>query len=105
MPAQARSVRRSGGARTSGRRPPASVERRLADLDDVAVGVADVGADLGLVDLRLGEEFGAAGAPLLVDGGDVLDADVEEAADPVGVGGRLQGDGRLVVGRPAAFVD
>jgi hypothetical protein len=36
---------------------------------------------------------------------DVGDADVEEAADPVGVAGRLERHRRLVVGWPSAGVD
>jgi hypothetical protein len=60
---------------------------RLADLDEMPIRIADVAADLGSAVLRRGQELGPARAPLLVDGLDVGDADVEEAARPVGVGG------------------
>jgi hypothetical protein len=68
----------------------------------VTVGVADVGADLASVVLWLGEELGALRRPLPVDLVDVGDTDVEEGAGAVGVGGRGEGDGRLVVGGAAA---
>src|ERR1700759_1955952 len=89
----------------SGRRAPPPGKRRLTDLDDVAVGIADVAADLRLVLLRRRQELRAAGAPVGVDGLDVGDADVLEGADRVGVGGRREWDGRLVVVRPPPFVD
>src|SRR5438034_2494038 len=77
----------------------------LADFDEVTVRVADVAADLGLALYRRRQELGAAGAPLRVDRIDVGHADVQEAAGPSRVGRRLERDGRLVVGRPAADVD
>ena len=87
-----------------GRPVPVRV-RGLPHFDQVAVGIADVAAGLVLVLFRRGQELGAAGAPLGVHGLNVLDPDVEEAADPVGVARRLQGDGRLVVGGTAPDVD
>src|SRR5215475_2556691 len=63
----------------------------LTDLDQVPVGVTQVATDLGSAVDRRGEELRAAGAPVRVDGGDVGDAGVEEGADPVRVGGRLEG--------------
>ena len=62
----------------------------------MAVGVARVTADSGAAVDGRGEELRAAGAPVAVNGGDVGDADVEEGADPVRVGGRLEGDGGFV---------
>ena len=45
--------------------------RRLADLDQVTIGAADVGADWALVNLRLGQEVGALCRPLRVRRSDV----------------------------------
>jgi hypothetical protein len=87
-----------------GRPVPVRV-RGLPHFDQVAVGITDVAAGLVLVLFRRGQELGAPGAPLGVHGLNVLDPDVEEAADPVGVARRLQGDGRLVVGGTAPDVD
>ena len=87
-----------------GRPVPVRV-RGLPHFDQVAVGITDVAAGLVLVLFRRGQELGAPGAPLGVHGLNVLDPDVEEAADPVGVAWRLQGDGRLVVGGTAPDVD
>jgi hypothetical protein len=85
---------------------PVSVRvRGLPYFDQVAVGIADVAAGFVLVLFRRGQELGAPGAPFGVHGLNVLDPDVEEAADPVGVARRLQGDRRLVVGGAAADVD
>src|SRR5918912_3463138 len=77
----------------------------LADLDEVSVGVADVGPDLVTVVFRLGEELGALGGPLPVCPLDVGDADVEEAADLVRIRWRGEDDGGLVIGRAAALVE
>src|SRR5215211_7861541 len=79
--------------------------RRLADLDQVAVRVTHVAADLAAVVLGRGEEHRPFGAPLLVDGLDVGHPEVQEGAGPAGVAGRLQDDVGLVVGRPATDVD
>jgi hypothetical protein len=54
--------RRDGGARSGA---------RLTDLDEMVVGVADVGADFVSVIDGLGEELGAALAPLSVGLSDV----------------------------------
>ena len=42
------------------------------------------------------QELSAAGVPFGVYGLDVFDPDIEEAADPVGIAWRLQGDRGLV---------
>jgi hypothetical protein len=77
----------------------------LADLDEVAVGVAQVAAQFGAPVGRGRKEPGAAAPPLLVDGVDVGDADVEEAADPVGVaGGSSVTVGLSSVGGPPALM-
>src|SRR2546421_4616846 len=78
---------------------------RLAYLDQVAVRIPDIAADLILMLFRRSEELGPTRAPLGVDGLDVRDPDVEEAADPIGVGWRFERDGRLVVGGTATHVD
>ena len=108
-------MRRSGRFVSRARhrtRPGATAEasspltvRRLPELDQMTVGIADVATDLVRVLLRRRQEFRTPGAPLGVHGLDVLDPDVEEAADAFGVGWRLQRDRGLVVGRAAAAVD
>src|ERR1700733_15910546 len=71
----------------------------------MTVGIADVAASLIRVLFRRRQELGAPGAPGGVRGLDVLDPEVEEAAGAAGIAGRLEGDRRLVVGRPSAGVD
>ena len=63
---------------------------RLANLDEMSVWVADVATDLVLVLFRRRQELSTPGAPFGVHGLDILDPDVEEAADPVRVARRLQ---------------
>ena len=78
---------------------------RLSELDQVAVRIAEVAAGFrAAVDWRR-EELGASLAPRLVGRLDVCDADVQEAADAIGIAGRLEGDAWLVVCRSAADVD
>jgi hypothetical protein len=62
----------------------------LATLDEAAVWVAQVAAELMTPACRRCQELGPSGAPLLVDGADVGDADVEESADVIGVARRLE---------------
>ena len=62
----------------------------LAHFDQVTVGIADVAAPLVRVLFRRRQELSAPGAPFGVRGLDILDPDVEEAADPVRVARRLQ---------------
>src|SRR5262249_18891146 len=77
----------------------------LPDFDQVAVGVAEVAADFWpAVDWRR-EEVGASLAPGLVDGLDVGDSDVQEAAHTIGILWWLENDVRLVLCRSAADVD
>ena len=54
---------------------------------------------------RRRQELSAPGAPFGVHRRDVSDPDIEEAADPVGIAWRLQGDRRLVVGWASANID
>src|SRR5215471_5550495 len=77
----------------------------LPDLDQVPIGVADVGADLGGVVFRFGEELGPFGRPVGVGGGDVGHPEVEERAGLIGVGRCGERNGGLVVGRAAAHVE
>src|SRR6266536_943842 len=77
----------------------------LPDFDQVAVWVAEVAAGfLPAVDWR-GEEVGATLAPGLIDGLDVGDADVQEAAHAIRILWRLENDAWLVVCGSAADVD
>src|SRR5262249_20610728 len=62
----------------------------LADLDEVPVWVGHVAADLMAPFCRQRQELGPLLAPLTVASMDVGDADVEEAADVVGVARRLK---------------
>src|SRR5713101_4565299 len=78
---------------------------RLADLDQVAVGVSNVRADLASMILRLGEELGALRRPFLVGLGNVGDANVEECARAVGVRRRSESHGGLVVRRTATDIE
>ena len=83
-----------------------SVVDRLADLDEVAGGVAQVAAQLApAVFDRLREELCAALGPFAIDGLDVADADIQERVDVLEILGLLEGDGRLVRGGAAAVVD
>src|SRR6476469_5437956 len=84
---------------------PTSGQSRLAHLDQVAIGIADVAAQLGLVLLRRRQELSAARAPLGVNSVDVRNPDVQEAAHPILVGLLLERDGGLVVCRTTANVD
>ena len=77
----------------------------LSHFDQVTVGITDVAADLVLVLLRGRQELSAPRAPFGVHPRHVLDPDVDEAAHPIWVGGRLEGDLRLVVGRASAGID
>src|SRR5262245_58926845 len=71
--------------------------RGLAHLDEVAVRVTHVAAQLVAPVCRWGQELGAACGPLLIDTFDVRDADVQKAADAIRVGRRLESHCRLVV--------
>src|SRR5207247_9829538 len=78
---------------------------RLTNFDEVAVGVAHVGADLPTVILGFREELRALGGPIGVRLVDVRDADIQEGARPVRVGWRRPRDRRLVVRRSSALVE
>ena len=81
------------------------VERHLsvlADLDEVAVGIAHVATPFPTVIVeRLGEEERSFGAPLFVTGPDVGDAQVEEAVHPVEIQRGFEEDIGLVRRRAA----
>src|SRR5262249_54645501 len=71
----------------------------------MAVRIADIAAHLSLVLLRRRQELGTPRAPPGVHSLDVRNADIEEAADSVWVGRRLERDGRLVVRGTSSDVD
>jgi hypothetical protein len=71
----------------------------------VSVRVADIASDLSPAVLWRCEELGASRAPLLIDGLNIGDANVEEAARAVEVRRRFEDDGRLVLRGAAADVD
>src|SRR5580704_11465141 len=101
---------RSGSSLRLARRPligePISLRvRRLSQLDQMTVGIADITTDFVLVLLRWRQEFRTACTPFGVHSLHVRHSYIEETADPVGIVGRLKGDLRFVVGRPSADVD
>src|SRR5258708_37509250 len=57
----------------------------LPDLDDIAVRVTHVAANLHAVVLWLGQEFGPSPSPLLIRGPDVGDTNIQEAGNLIGV--------------------
>src|SRR5918994_2253725 len=77
----------------------------LSDLDQVPVGVTQVAADLAAEVLGWSDEDRTARAPLVVDGLDVRNPDVQEAAGAGRVRRRLQDHVWLVDGGPTADVD
>src|SRR5690348_16428494 len=91
--------------RALGWRPVLGDLRRLSYLDEVAVRVADVAADLTAAVDRRGQKLGPAPAPRFVYGVDVGDPDIEKGADPVKIGRRLERYRWFVVRRSAADVD
>ena len=99
-----RTPRRASSRATQGATSPPRVGG-LPHLDQMTVGIADVATDLVLVLLRRRQELSTPSTPFGVHRRDVCDPDVEEAADPIGVAWRLQGDRGLVVGRASADVD
>jgi hypothetical protein len=78
---------------------------RLANLDQVAIGVTDVGPDLTPMVFRLSKELGSFGRPVRVDLLDVRHADIEERTRLVGVRRRCEGYGGLIVGGATAGVE
>src|ERR1700722_17548687 len=77
----------------------------LPNLDDVAVGIANVAARLTVLRYRLRDELCTSTLPQVVASSNVRNADVHEAADLVGVGEDAERDRRLVRGGPATDVD
>src|SRR5713226_9610957 len=57
----------------------------LPDLDEIAVRVTHVAANLSAVVLWIGQEFGPSASPLLVRGPDVGDTNIQEAGNLIGV--------------------
>src|ERR1700737_4556988 len=90
----------SGPPRDPGSGPSGSAvgaPDQLANLDQVPVGVAHVTADLAATVDRRGQKLRSAGAPLLIDGTDVGDTDVQEARGVIWIRGRHERHGWLVV--------
>jgi hypothetical protein len=77
----------------------------LADLDQVAVRVTHVTADLGASILRFGEELRSGCSPRLIDRCDVRDSDVEEGAGALRIGRDLQRYVGLVLGRATPDIE
>jgi hypothetical protein len=71
----------------------------------MTVGIADVATGLVPVLFRRRQELRTPSAPLGVHGLDVLDPDIKEAADSIGIAWCLQDDIRLVIGRASTGVD
>ena len=71
----------------------------------MTVGIADVATNLVLVLLRGRQELSTSSTPFGIHGLDVCDPDIEEAADPIGIAWRRQGDLGLVIGRASADID
>jgi hypothetical protein len=89
----------------SDRAPSPPAGRWSAHFDQVTIGITDVATDLVLVLPRRRQELGTTRAPFGVHLPDVIDTDIDEAAHPIWVAGRRQGDLRLVVGRASASID
>src|SRR5580700_7747829 len=85
--------------------PVSSRVRRLSHFDQMTIRIVDITTDFVLVLLRWCQEFRTERAPFGVHSAQVRHSYIEEAADPLGIGGRLKRDLRLVVGRPSADVD
>src|SRR5712692_7876181 len=78
---------------------------QLANFDQVPVRVAHITADLAATVDRRGQKLRSAGAPLLIDGADVGDADVQEARGVIWIRGRHERHGGLVVCGASADTD
>src|SRR5262249_10907634 len=77
----------------------------LADLDEVAIGVADVAPLFVRVLLGRRQELGPLSRPFLVALLDIGNAKVQERARSVSVGRGFENDIRFVIGGTAAHVD
>src|SRR5436190_1118706 len=70
----------------------------LADLDEIAVRVTHVAANLRAVVLWLGQEVGSSASPILVRGLDVGDTNIQEAGNLIGVHRGTKRHGGFIVG-------
>jgi len=75
----------------------------LTDLDEVAVRIADVAADLAVFGERLGDELGSSTFPYLIACLNVRDTEVQKAAEEIRVG-NAERYRRLVLCRAASYV-
>src|SRR5579864_3781934 len=101
-------IGRSATMRCGARIPPARLltvgeGRALSDLDDVAVRIADVAADLAVLGDRLRDELGSATLPQLVARLNICNTEIHKAVDVIRVG-HAERYGWLVRGRPAPNV-
>src|ERR1700733_6528386 len=77
--------------------------RALPDLDNVAVGIADVAASLAVLGDRLRDELCTAALPQLIAGLNIRNTDIHKAIDVIRVR-CAERDSRLVRGRAATNV-
>src|SRR5580698_2874507 len=76
----------------------------LADLDNIAVRIADVAANLAVLGYRLRNELGSSTFPQFIARLDIRNADIHKAVDLIRVGD-AERHRRLVGGGPAPDVD
>src|SRR6266516_6842349 len=76
----------------------------LTNLDDIAVRVTHVAANLSSVVLWLGKEFGPSRSPLLIRGPDVGDTNIQEAGNLIGVHRGMKRHSGFIVGWAATDV-
>jgi hypothetical protein len=77
----------------------------LSDLDNITVRIANVAASLAVLGNRFREELGSSTFPQFVARLNICNADIQEAADLIRVGGDAERYCRLVRGWPAPDVD
>src|ERR1700733_11328028 len=75
----------------------------LSDLDNVAVRIADVAANLAVFGYGLGEELGSSTFPQFVARVNIRNAEIHKAVDVIWVGD-AERYRRLIRGRPAPYV-
>src|SRR5437870_13555561 len=75
----------------------------LPNLDDIAIRVTHIAANLSAVVLWLGKEFGPSASPLLIRGPDVGDTNIEKAGNLIRVLRGTKRHGGFIVGWTAAY--
>src|SRR6266852_3177233 len=76
----------------------------LPDLDEIAVRVTHVAADLSAVVLWFGQKFGPSASPLLIAGTDIGNTNIQEAGNLIGVHRGTKRHGGFIVGWAATDV-